>query len=203
MNEKTEELRDIFLEVADGETVTESQEAGHGSLTGDDRPVEARLGSVVAELREKFAFTTDLADGAYCTIVRGFYEGIDDDAIAADVRAGPAEVFRARMDLHLVRDDDPPGGAIGESDLETVCDCLAADESPVAIAETLGVDRASAERAVAVVEARNRSRRVSHRFRTSFEETLTDADLTVQLTGDAHEDGLEEATEGAEVDVEF
>jgi len=203
MDEKTEELRDIFLDVTDEETVTESQEAGRGSLTDDDRPVDERLRSVLTELREKFAFTTDLTDEAYCTVVRGFYEGVDDDAVADDVSAPAADVFRARMDLHLVHDDDPPGETIGESELETVRDRLAADESPAAIAERLGVDPAAAERAVAVVEARNRSRRVSHRFRTSFEEILTDADLTVQLTGGAHEDGLEEATEGAEVDVEF
>jgi hypothetical protein len=202
MDNKTEELRDIFLDVADEETVTESQEDARGSLTGADRPVDERLQSVVAELREKFPFDTELPDEEYCELVRLFYDGADDAALAA-LSCSPEQAFRARMDLHLVRDDDPPGGTVSPSDLEAIRDRLAADESPAAIADALGIDEAAVDRASAVVAAENRSRRVSHRFRTSFEEILTDADLTVQLTGGAHEDGLEEATEGAEVDVEF
>ena len=84
-------------------------------------------------------------------------------------------------------------------------DLLEAGPEPVADppGAVLRRDEAAVDRASAVVAAENRSRRVSHRFRTSFEEILTDADLTIRLTGGAHEDGLEEATEGAEVDVEF
>ena len=203
MDNKTEELRDIFLDVADEKTVTESQEDARGSLTGADRPVDERLQSVVAELREKFPFDTELPDEEYCELVRLFYDGADDAALAAALSCSPEQAFRARMDLHLVRDDDPPCEAVSPSDLEAIRDRLAADESPAAIADALGIDEAAVDRASAVVAAENRSRRVSHRFRTSFEEILTDADLTVQLTGGAHEDGLEEATEGAEVDVEF
>ena len=36
-----------------------------------------------------------------------------------------------------------------------------------------------------------------------FEEVLTDADISVRLTADARADGLDEATEDAEVDVDF
>lgn len=202
MDNKTEELRDIFLDVADEETVTESQEAERGSLTGDDRPVDERLQSVVDEMREKFTFTAGFTDEEYCDLVRLFYDGAT-DAEMADALSCPADkVFEARLDLHLVREDDPPGD-VGESELTTIREQLAADEPPTEIAGALDLDGTAVERARAVIEAENRSRRVSQRFRTAFEETLTDADLTVQLTGEAHDDGLDDATEGAEVDVDF
>lgn len=200
MDNKTEELRDIFLDVADEETVTESQEAERGSLTGDDRPADERLRSVVEEMREKFAFTADLADEEYCDLVRLFYDGADDDGMADALSRSADEVFAARLDLHLVRDDDPPGDV--EVDLEAIRD-RPADEPPAETAGALGLDVSAVERARAVIETENRSRRVSQRFRTAFEETLTDADLSFQLTEEAHDDGLDDATEGAEVDVEF
>lgn len=201
MDNKTEELRDIFLDVADEETVTESQEADRGSLTGDERPVAQRLQSVVDEMREKFAFTADLSDEEYCDLVGHFYDGADDAEMAEALSCSADEVFEARLDLHLVREDDPPGD-VGESDLETIRD-RPADEPPAEIAAELDLDRTAVGRARAVIDAENRSRRVSQRFRTAFEETLTDADLTVQLTEEAHDDGLDDATEGAEVDVDF
>ena len=57
MNEKTEELRDIFTDVTDGEdTITESQEDTRGSLERDERSDEERLRSVVQQMRERYAF---------------------------------------------------------------------------------------------------------------------------------------------------
>jgi len=47
------------------------------------------------------------------------------------------------------------------------------------------------------------ARRTSYRFRTAFEEILTDADLSVRYTAAVREDGLEEATEDVEVDISF
>ena len=202
MDNKTEELRDIFLNVADEETVTESQEAKRGSLTGDDRSVDERLQSVVDEMREKFTFTAGLTDEEYCDLVRLFYDGAADAEMAEALSCPTDQVFEARLDLHLVREDDPPGD-IGESELTTIREQLAADEPPAEVAGALDLDKTAVEHARAVIEAENRSRRVSQRFRTAFEETLTDADLTFRLTGEAHDDGLDDATEGAEVDVDF
>ena len=48
MDEKTEELRDLFLDVADDGTVTESQEETPGSLT-EERPEDERLDDVPAD----------------------------------------------------------------------------------------------------------------------------------------------------------
>jgi hypothetical protein len=71
------------------------------------------------------------------------------------------------------------------------------------IAGDLAADPIALKRAARAIDAEQRARRVSQRFRTEFEEILTDADIAVWLTADAQEDGLDDATDGMEVDVEF
>ena len=82
-----------------------------------------------------------------------------------------------------------------------LADANDADPSDAAIADALGADPAEAARTRGVIEARREARLVSHRFRMEFGEIL--ADVAVQFTADAQEDGLEEATEDIETDVEF
>jgi hypothetical protein len=202
MDDKTEELRDLFLDVTDEQTtVTESQEEARGSLTDDGRPVEDRLPSVIEQMQEKFTFETAWDTETYCDLVTGFYDGADDADLAATLDRPPARVFWGRMDLHLLREADPVGVTIEEATVATISDRADDDES--ALAADLDVERAAVERCRGVLAAQDRSRRVSHRFQTAFEEILTDAELTVQFTAEAHDDGLDEATDGAEVDVDF
>jgi len=109
MDDKTAELRDIFLDATDGEeTVTERQAERRGSLVDIDDParVDARLRDLVATMRERHAFDTDLDPDAYVTLIRGFYDGEDDAALADAVGVDADAVFRARLDCHLVREDD-------------------------------------------------------------------------------------------------
>ncbi|WP_302082194.1 conditioned medium-induced protein 4 [Salinibaculum rarum] len=197
MDEKTAELRDIFMDVADGETVTESQTEQRGSLLRDES-VNDRLADVIDRMRGQFEFETALATAELCTIVTEFYDGESDDAIATVLKVPRNLVFDARMDLHLVREEDT--GDIDASELRARLD---ADESVGAIAADLDASPGAVERALCAVRAQNRSKRVSQRFRTEFEEILTDSDIAVHLTADVQDDGLDEATEGLEVDVEF
>ena len=60
-----------------------------------------------------------------------------------------------------------------------------------------------AEYAELAAEAEHRSRQASRRFRTAFEELLTDADISGRLTERAREDELKEVTDDAEVGVDF
>jgi len=198
MDEKTEELRDIFLDVAEDETVTESQSEPRGTLTGDDAPVRERLVDVVERMRDRFDFETDLATETYAEIVRRFYDGQADEQLAVDLDLDRATVFRARADLHLLREDDA-----ADVDLAAIRERVADGADPMAAAATLGYDESAAERARAVLRARDASRRVSQRYRSEFEEILTDADIAVRLTASAQEDGLAEATEDIETDLQF
>jgi len=196
MDRKTEELRDIFMDVADDDTVTESQEESRGSLT--DRPdVDARLHEVVATMRDRYDFASDLDDDALVAVVTSVYDGADDAEIAdaVDADADAFEVFLARADLHLVDDDLPDDAALPALR-------EAREDGLDAVAETFDVTERAARRYVHALEATERSRAANDRYRDAFEDALTDVSLSSNLD-DAREDGLDEATEGMEVDVDF
>jgi hypothetical protein len=195
MDDQTERLRDIFMDVADGEAVTEGQTESHGTLVADPEAVDERLAEVVARMRERFGFESDFPTETYVAVVRGFYDGRDDEAIAADLDADPATVRRARADLHLVEAAD-----VGV-DVDALRDRVAHGDDPATAAAAIGAE--DPDFAASVLRALDRSRRVSQRFRSEFEEILTDADISVRLTADTQEDGLADATEDAEVDVDF
>jgi len=207
MDRKTEELRDIFMDVADDGTVTESQEESRGSLT--DRPdVDARLHEVVATMRDRYEFATDLDDNVLVAVVTCFFEGTEDAEIASVVDADldAFEVFLARTDLHLVRDEDlpcepdRPADAVTDDPLSALRE--AREDGLDAVTETFDVDERTARRYVHALEARERSRGANDRYWDAFEDALTDASLSTNLDS-AREDGLDEATEGMEVDVDF
>lgn len=199
MDEKTEELREIFVEVTDEETVTETQEEAHGSLTEDEQQTNERIEGVIARMRKKYEFWTDLPDERLREVVRGFYAGRSDGKLAEDLEVSADEVFHARMDLHLLRKEDTDA----PFDLVDLRDLLVDDRSTGEVADHLDAPPSTVRRYQAVVEAEDRARRVSHRFRSEFEDALPDAELSARLTADAREDGLEEATDGMETNVSF
>lgn len=198
MDRKTEELRDIFMDVAEGETVTETQEESRGSLA-DRGDVEERLSDVVDRMRGRYAFRTDLDDDELCALVRGFYDGETDADLARDLDVSRHTVFRARMDLHLLRESDLDA----PFDLAVLRDRLD-DEDPLTdVADDLDVSASTVRRYRDALAARNESRGANDRYRDEFDSILADSDLTGGLTDDVKDDGLGDATEDAEVDVSF
>ncbi|MFB6178838.1 MAG: conditioned medium-induced protein 4 [Halorientalis sp.] len=199
MDEKTAELRDIFMDVTDEDTVTESQADDRGSLTdADEEAVTERLTAVIERMRERYDFDTDLSTDALAEVVRGFYDGDDDATIAETVAADTNTVFRARMDLHLLADAD--------TDFEFALAELREhrEEADVpALADTFDSDPATVARALRVATAQDEIRRVSQRFQSEFEDAIPDAALSVHLTESAKEDGLKEAAEDIETDTKF
>ncbi|MGN8213205.1 hypothetical protein [Halococcus salifodinae] len=219
MDEKTEELRDIFVDVTDESTVTERQEDTPGSLARDE-PAAERVEGVVASMRERYDFDTDLPDAALADLVEGFYDGASDDALSeravdetgADDEDGDLDdastadaselsshdVFRTRMDLHLVREADTDASfALGD-----LRDRLANDESIDEIATEFDIAESTVRRYRRVLETQAERRRVGDRFREEFDEILADADLA-SLTEDVTRDGLDDATDGMENDLSF
>lgn len=229
MDEKTAELRDLFVETTGEEAVREEQSAARGSLSAaDDAAVDERLDRLVAGMTDRYEFTAELAPADLRRVVRAFFDPetggagpeswstAADAAVASSLRAevDADTVFRARMDLHLVADADrdPPFSYVALRDLvlESRSDAgSGADETPAAdrdaaLAASLedeAVDPETVRRYRRVVEADLASRRVNHRYRDAFSDLLTDADLSTRLATDARRDGLEEATEDIETDV--
>ncbi|PSP94449.1 conditioned medium-induced protein 4 [Halobacteriales archaeon QS_4_62_28] len=200
MDEKTEELRDIFVDVAGEETVTEQQEASHGSLLTDEASVEERLLAVIDRLRDRFDVDIPLGDDSLVTVVRRYYEGDGDSEIADAIDATPDDVFRARTALHLLREEDTDA----PFDLARLHD----DTDPDALAEEFDRSEKALDRYQRIAEAQARTRRVGQRFRSEFEDVLHDAGLSAIMTDTIREDGLEEATEDIgsleeDADVDF
>jgi hypothetical protein len=196
MDEKTEELRDIFIDATGADTVTERQEESRGSLTADERADE-RVPELVRTMREEYAFTTDLDDEALERVVRGFHDDEDDQAVADGLDADPETVFAARMDLHLVSDADREA-PFDLSELRVMVVGGAPLDERVA---TLDADEPTVRRLSRVVEADLRSTRANDRFRDEFAELLTDSELSESYAESTHEDGLREAAEDIETDV--
>jgi hypothetical protein len=200
MDDRTEELRDLFVETTGADTVTERQEDARGSLT-DREDAEERVRAVVARMRERYAFATDLDDDALVGVARAFFEGRDDAAIAEDLDVDETAVVRARFDLHLVDDADrePPAGV----DLAALRRRVVAGDDLNAAAAALDADPGALSTAYRAAVADVASRRANGRFRDEFADLLADADLSTRLASDAREDGLREATEDIETDVSF
>ncbi|MGM0386901.1 MAG: conditioned medium-induced protein 4 [Natrinema limicola] len=196
MNEKTEELRDLFTDVTDGEeTVTESQEDTRGSLERDERSDEERLRSVVQQMRERYAFETPLSDDELITVARGFYDERSDVDLAAELAVDEDVVFDARLSLHLIGEDDAD-----EVDLAAIRD---REDDDATLAAEYDVSESQIRRYRRVAKAETQSRTANDRYRDEFDSILADADITESMTTDVREDGLEDATEGMETDVDF
>ncbi len=196
MDEKTEELRDIFIDVTDEDTVTERQEETRGTLL-EDGDVKERLLDVIASMRERYGFGTDLDDEALCQLVHAYYDGATDAEIADELDVARTTVGRARLNLHLVRDRDTDA----PFELETLRE--RSDESAADLAADLDVSESTIGRYRRALEARERSRRANNRYRDEFDAILSDADLSGDLAESVRRDGLEDATEGMETDVSF
>ena len=196
MNEKTEELRDIFTSVTDGEeTITQSQEDTRGSLEKNERTVDERLANVIAQMRERYGFETPLSEEALHTVVKRYYEGLADDDIADELGVDAATVFDARCGLHLVDDADAD-----EIDLVAIRNREEDDET---LASEYDVEPERIRRYRAVAAAKTESRAANDRYRDEFDSLLADSDLSSRMATDVREDGLEDATEGMETDVSF
>jgi hypothetical protein len=193
MDEKTQELRDIFLEMSGEGSVTESQEQTRGSLA-DDRSDEERVGPVIETMRERLEFETDEEAETYAEVVRGFFGDDSDGEIAAGIDTDAGHVVAMRMDLHLIRDADTEIGA----EIREIRRRRADGESVTEIAEALDLDPEELEGVVRALDAEAASRRVNDRYRDEFETIVADGDLSSRLARDAREDGLREATEGME-----
>ena len=220
MDEKTADLRDLFVDATGSESVTERQEAGRGTLLDSDgESVDATARGLVAAMRERYGFSTDLGDGAYVRVARGRFDDDGDAETAAalrdaldergdtDVDPGAVDaetVYTARLDLHLVRESDRETGD-EDGDAPFAYDDLkrltAAGDSIVECAAELGAPPDTVARYAAVARTDIASTRANDRFRDAFRGLFTDADIGESLASDAREDGLREATEDIETDV--
>lgn len=195
MNEKTQQLREIFTDVTDGEaTITESQEDTRGSLAGDGSE-DDRLEAVIEQMNDRYGFETPLSVADLVSLAKGFYDGDSDAEIADEIGTDPETVFDGRLSLHLLREEDADG-----VDLAAIRN--RADDDAT-LAEEYGVSEADIERYRTVADAEDESRTANDRYRDEFDSILAESELSTRMATNVREDGLEDATEGMETDVSF
>ncbi|XVH30229.1 conditioned medium-induced protein 4 [Haloferacaceae archaeon DSL9] len=199
MDEKTAELRDIFIDATGSDTVTESQEESPGSLTEQNEDSAKRVPEIIATMRERYTFASGLTDEQLESVVRAYHDDREDDQIAADLGIDSETVFNARMDLHLIRESDRNA----PFSLKELRSLVVEDASISDRADALDTDEDTVGHFSEIVEADIESTRANDRFCDEFRDILTDSDLEGQLAQDAREDGLREATEDIETDVSF
>jgi DNA-binding CsgD family transcriptional regulator len=199
MDDKTAELRDIFIDATGSDTVTESQSESPGSLADTETDVTDRLVELIDRMQTRYEFQTELSTDTLCAVLHAYHDDQSDREIAADLELTPETVFEARLDLHLVRDVDRESAFDLDGLRRLIVEELPLDER----ADRLDITEETARHYSEIVEADLRSTRANDRFRDEFAELLTDSDLTGQLARDAREDGLQEATEDIETDVSF
>jgi len=198
MDEKTEELRDIFMDVSDEETLTERQEETRGSLA-DDEAIDERIEDTVAEMRSDLEFDTDLTDEELRRVVRGFYAGESDADLADELDASRHAIHVARTDLHLLRETDTDA----PFDFEMLEPVVEGEETTADAADRLDVAASTVRRYRRVLAARTRSQDLAHRYTDAFEEILVDVEVSGRLTEDVKRTGLEGAIEGQETNTQL
>ena len=197
---KAEELRDIFVDVTDESTVTEEREEERGTLPGKDE-IDDEIKEVIGEMREEYGFETSLDDDEVVRVVRLYHDEASDAEIARELGDDSLDktVRRARVGLHLFRDSDFDAPFdIGR--LEGYIDEGAKNSE---IAEELGVSSSTVRSYRRAVEARQESDEADGEYKERFKAVLEDREISERFTPDAKRDGLEGATEDAEVDVDL
>jgi hypothetical protein len=215
MDEKTADLRDIFIETTGTETVTDEQQNDRGSLIdSDDTTVDDRLHAIITQIRNRFDDELSLSTETAALIARGFFNPqfnseagddnqwsrIADAQLAASIDDPDIDsetVFAVRMSLHLITDADRKA----PFDLDRLRSLRAEGMTATACADTLETTTETVNRLVRVIEAEAESRQVSHRFRASLANLLSDSALSERLATDARRDGLEPAIDDMETDV--
>lgn len=196
MDEKTEELREIFMDVSDEGTVTERQEESPGTLA-DDEGADDRLVEVIERMRERYEFRTALDSDDLRAVARGFYTGESDDEIASHLEIRPEVAFQARLDLHLLKESDRDAPFDFDAFRRAIAD---SETDPTTVVDDSDAD---IHHYRDVVSAEQAMRRANYRYRDQFDDILGDGDIAEHLTRDVTDDGLEDATEGIEINTAF
>jgi DNA-binding CsgD family transcriptional regulator len=198
--EKAEQLRDLFVDVTDESTVTEERNEERGTLPDKDE-IDDEIRGVIEDLRDEYGFETSLEDDELVTVVRLYHDGASDAQIARELGDDSLDktVRRARVGLHLFRDSDFDA----PFEIDRLRELLDRDATNADAADELGVSASTVRSYRDAVEARREAEAAENEYPDRFEAVLEDREIAETFTSDAKRDGLEGATEDAEVDVDL
>jgi hypothetical protein len=191
--EKTDRLREIFLDVAGDHTVTEDQQETPGTIESNFVPNES-LRAIIQEMKQKYGFRTSLETDELITLVRLFYEDYSDTAIARKVGNASRDktVSRARIHLQLFRETDFDAPV----DLDELRDLLDAETSTAKIAKALDTSKSTIGRYRRILDAEQAAEAVDHQYQQRFEEALATPETDHSIR-EAMKSGLDDALDAS------
>lgn len=161
---------------------------------------DTRISDTIAELRDRYGLRTQLSDNQLVALVRAFFEGEGDTAIAR--RLGDLSldktVTRARIGLHLFRESD----TTADFDVEGLRECFAAEHSSTECARQYEIAASTAHRYRRIFDAKQHAQQVDHQYYDRFQRYCTQDidDATDFETDAAANNGLRDAIDGAGAD---
>jgi hypothetical protein len=191
--EKTDRLREIFLDVAGDHTVTEDQQETPSTIESNSVPSDS-LRAIIQEMKQKYGFRTSLETDELITLVRLFYEDYSDTAIARELGNASRDktVTRARIHLQLFRETDFDAPV----DLDELRDLLDAETSTTKIAKALDTSKSTIGRYRRILDAEQAAEAVDHRYQQRFEEALSDPETDHSIR-EALKSGLDDALDAS------
>ena len=198
-----EELTAIYMDVSKGDTTTtERQEDQRGKWTSNTN-TDQQIRSTIEEMGERYDLSTQLSTDQLVTLVKAFFEGKGDTAIARRLGDSSLDrtVTRARLGLHLFRERD----TTAEVDLKALSECFEAGNSGAECARQLDIAASTANQYRRVLRAQQEAKRVENTYNDRFRR-LCSADGTAEgKDPDAEfkpdfDDGLADAVAGAGAD---
>ena len=194
-------LTDIFMDVSQGtESTTEQQDEQRGSWRPDNsNNIDTNIRETIAEIRNRYGLQTQLSDDQLVMLVKAYFEGDGDTAIArrlGDVSLDKT-VTRARLRLHLFRKHD----TAADFDVDSLKACLEAGNAGAECARRLDIGKSTANRYRRIFKAKAEAEQVGHEYSERFSRycgrETDDSDLEPLSIVD---DGLADAVAGAGAD---
>jgi hypothetical protein len=192
-------LTDIYLDVAeDAESTTEHQHEQRGSRRLSFA-TNTQISDTISEMQERYGLQTQLSNEQLVTLVKAFFDGEGDTAIARQLGDASLDktVTRARLGLHLFRESD----TTTDFDIDALRECFAADNSDAECARQLDIAKSTANRYRRIFAAKEQAERVDNQYYERFQRYCRD-DIDEDPDPDfdpdyATDDGLSDAVADA------
>ena len=159
-------LTDIYLDVADdSESTTEQQHEQRGSWH-PSVATDTRISDTIAEMQDRYGLQTQLSDKQLISLVKAFFDGNGDTAIARQLGDASLDktVTRARLGLHLFRESD----TTADFDIDALRKCFAAKNSGAECARQLDIGKSTANRYRRIFAAKEQAERVDNQYYERF-----------------------------------
>ena len=194
-NEKTARLRELFVTTTGTVTVTEHQEESRGTIRSQ-RTVDEALAEIICEMQARYNLQTSLDEDDLIQLVRLYYDGQSDTAIARVLgdESRDKTVTRARIKLHLFRDADFEA----PFEIDRLRELVAADRSAAEIAAELSVSESTVRSYMTVINAERKAAATEFSYQKQFAKVLKADDESLEPLSLTLHDGLADAIGGAD-----